>query len=49
MTEIGLFLNRGGALLSQVVRQLSEMGRKTSVQLMVAKWRRFFLQGGRRK
>lgn len=39
MAEIGLFLHRAGALLDRLVREPSEMVRKTSVQMMVAEWR----------
>ena len=49
VAEFGLFLHRGGALLDRLERHLPKMVRKTRVQMMVAKWRRLFRRGGRRK
>lgn len=46
MAEIGLFPHQDGALLDRLVREPSEMVRKTSVQTMVAEWRRFLRRVG---
>lgn len=49
VAEFGLFLHRGGASSDRLERHLPKMVRKTRVQMMVAKWRRLFRRGGRRK
>ena len=45
-TPIGVLLHQAGALFSQVVRQLSELVRKTSVQDDGCKMKALFAMGG---